>query len=91
MTNNVGLTFSVGDTISQFIIRVASHYGRRSRGRRFSPIKLQETKHLASRPFILWPKSKVQRPSQFRMPTFDEGDKLLQEVWVGWEWNPNYG
>ena len=32
MTNNVGLTISVGDTTPQFIIWGASLHGRRSRG-----------------------------------------------------------
>jgi hypothetical protein len=43
------------------VVRAGSHYGRRSRGRRFPPIKLQETKSSASRPFTLWPKFKGHR------------------------------
>jgi hypothetical protein len=54
--------------------RAVSHYGRRSRGRQFSLIRLQETKNLTSRLFIL--EAKVQRP-------FDQGDRLSKEVWVG--------
>jgi hypothetical protein len=68
-------------------LRGASHYGRRSRGHRFPPIKLQETKSLASRPFALY-MAKVQRMSQFKMITFEEGDGLSKEVWVGREWKP---
>ena len=39
-------------------LRGASHYGWRSRGRRFPPIKLLETKSSASGPFTSWPNSK---------------------------------
>jgi hypothetical protein len=58
--------------------RGVSHYGRRSRGRRFSPIKLQETKSSASRPFTLWPKSKGRH--SLRLLLFEEGDGLSKEV-----------
>ena len=44
-------------------LRGASHYGRRSRGRRFPPIKFLETKSSASRPFTL--EAEVQSPSPF--------------------------
>jgi hypothetical protein len=51
----------VSTTLNRWLtIRVASHYDRRSRGCQFPPIKLQETKNLASRPFTL--KAKVQSP-----------------------------
>jgi hypothetical protein len=33
-------------------------------------------------------KAKVQRPWQFNMELFEEGDGLLKEVWVGREWKP---
>ena len=67
-------------------LRAASHYGRRSRGRRFPPIRLQETKSLASRPFTLRPKSKGRR--NLKCLLFEEGDGLSKEVWVGREWKP---
>jgi hypothetical protein len=31
-------------------------------------------------------KAKVQRPTQFKIQLFDEGDELSKEVWVGQEW-----
>ena len=71
-------------------IRAASHYGRRSRGRRFPPIGLQETKSSASRPFTL--EAKVQRPSPSKMPTWQhfltKATASRKEVWVGREWKP---
>jgi hypothetical protein len=67
-------------------VRGASHYGRRSRCHWFPPIKLQEAKSLASRPFTLWPKSKGCR--NFKWLLFEEGDGLLKEVWVVREWKP---
>jgi hypothetical protein len=65
-------------------LRGASHHGWRSRDRRFPPIKLQETKSSASRPFTLWPKSKGRR--NWKWILFEEGDGLSMEVWVGREW-----
>jgi hypothetical protein len=53
---------------------------------RFPPIKLQETKSSASRPFTLRPKSKGHRNPKGLL--LEEGDKLSMEVWVGWEWKP---
>jgi hypothetical protein len=67
-------------------LRAGSHYSRKSRGHRFPPIKLQETKSLASGPFTLWPKSKGRRISKWLL--FEEGDRLSKEVWVGREWKP---
>ena len=65
-------------------LRAASHYGRRSRGRRFPPIKLQETMVLASRPFTL--EAKVQRPWTFKMLTWQhfltKVTASREEVWV---------
>jgi hypothetical protein len=52
----------------QTCVRATSHYGQRSRGHRFPPIKLQETKSSASWPFTL--EAKVQRPSFSKMPTW---------------------
>jgi hypothetical protein len=57
-------------------IRGASHYGWRLRGRRFPPIKLQETKSSASRSFTR------------RNLIWLDNDGLSKEVWVGWEWKP---
>jgi hypothetical protein len=67
-------------------LRGAPHYGQRSRGRQFPPIKLQETKSSSSWPFTLWPKSKGHRNLKWLL--FEEGDGLSNEVWVGWEWKP---
>jgi hypothetical protein len=65
---------------------VGSHYGRRSRGRRFSPIELGRNQEFGLS--TLHTMAKVQRPSHFEMITFEEGDKLSKEVWVGREWKP---
>ncbi len=67
-------------------IRGASHYGRRSRGRKFPPIILQETKSLASQPFTL--RVKVQRSLHFIMLIFLRRRHTLKGVWVGREWKP---
>jgi hypothetical protein len=64
----------------------SSHYGRRSRGRWFPPIKLQETKSSASRHFTLWPQSKGRHNLKWLF--FEEGDIPLKEERVGWEWKP---
>jgi hypothetical protein len=69
--------------VCEVALRAASHYGRRSRGCRFPPITLQETKSSASRPFTLWPKSKGRRI--LKRLLFEEGDGLSKEVWVGRE------
>jgi len=62
-----------------------SHYSQTSRGRRFPPMRLQETKNLASRPFAL--KGKVQWPLSymaiFFYPNFDKSDKLSKKFWMG--------
>jgi hypothetical protein len=71
---------------TQSRLRGASHYGRRSRGRHFSPIKLQENQSLVSRPFTLWSKSKGRRNLIWLF--FEERDGLSKEVWVIWEWKP---
>jgi hypothetical protein len=55
-----------------------SHYGQRSRGCRFSPIILQETKSLASQPFTLRPKSKGCRNLEWLLFEGDNG--LSKEV-----------
>ena len=72
------------------MLRAASHYGRRSRGRRFPPIKLQETMISASRPFTL--KAKVQRPWTSKMLTWQHfSTKVMtsrEEVWVLQDWKP---
>jgi hypothetical protein len=73
-------------TMSCNCLRGTSHYGQRSRGRRFPPIILQETKSSASRPFTLRLKSKGHR--NLKCILFDEGDGPLKEVWVGREWKP---
>jgi hypothetical protein len=49
-------------------LRATSHDNRRSRGHQFPPIKLQETKNSASRPFTF--EAKLQRPSFSKMPTW---------------------
>jgi hypothetical protein len=67
-------------------LRGTSHYGWRSRGHRFPPIKLQETKSSVSRPFTLWPKSKGCRNLKWLL--FEEGDGLSKKVWVRWDWKP---
>jgi hypothetical protein len=72
--------------VCEVALRATSHYGRKSRGRRFPRIKLQETKSLASRPFTLWPKSKGRRILKWLL--FEEGDGRSKEVWVGREWKP---
>jgi hypothetical protein len=68
-------------------VRGASHYGRRLKGRRFPPIKLQEIKSSASRPFTLWSKSKGRR--NLKCLLFEEGDGISKEVWVRREWKLN--
>ena len=74
---------------------VASHYGQWSSGRRYPPIRLQETKNSASRSFTL--EAKVQRPSQFKMPTwqylffFIKGTDSLRKFGLARNGNPNYG
>jgi hypothetical protein len=55
-------------------LRGASIYGRRSRGRWFSPINLQETKSSASRPFTLRPTSKGRRNLKWLL--FEEANGL---------------
>jgi hypothetical protein len=72
--------------VCEVALRGASHYGRRSRGRWFPPIKLQETKSSASRPFTLWPQSKGRHNLKWLL--FEEGDIPLKEERVGWEWKP---
>jgi hypothetical protein len=57
--------------------RGASHCGRRSRGRRFPLIKLQETKSLASRPLAQWPKFKGRR--NLKCLFFEEGNGSVQD------------
>ena len=78
------------DTI---LLRAASHYGRRSRGRRFPPIRLQETKNSASRPFTL--EAKVQRPSPSKMPTWQhfltKATDSRRKFGSDKNGNPNYG
>jgi len=63
---------------------IQSYYGRRLRGHWFPPMRLQETKNLASRPFTL--EAKVQRPSSYMVVLydsfFDQSNILLKEVWV---------
>jgi hypothetical protein len=44
----------------------------------FPPIKLQEAKSSASRPFTLWPKSKGRL--NLKRLLFEEGDRLSKEV-----------
>jgi hypothetical protein len=68
-------------------LRDTSHYGQRLRGRRFPPIKLQESKSSASRPFTLWPESNNR--CNLKRLLFEEGDGLSKEVWVGREWTLN--
>jgi hypothetical protein len=70
-------------------LRAGSHYGQRSRGRRFPPIKLQETKSLASRPFTLWPKSKGRHilNDYFLKKAMDSRRKFGLDG----NGNPNYG
>jgi hypothetical protein len=68
------------------VLRGTSHYGQRSRGRQFPPIKLQETKSSASWPFTLWPKSKGRHNLKWLF--LEEGDGLSKEVWVGRGWKP---
>jgi hypothetical protein len=69
------------------------HYGRRSRGRRFPPIKLQETKNSASRPFTL--EAKVQRPLFPKMPTWQyiltKVTNSRRKFGPDMNENPNYG
>jgi hypothetical protein len=57
-----------GVTLRRVTLRNASHYGRISRGRRFSPIRLQETKNSAGQSLTL--EAKVQRLSLSKMPTW---------------------
>ena len=69
-------------------MRGTSHYSWRSRGRRFPPIKLQETKSSVSRPFTLWPKFKD--CCNLKWLLFEEGDGLSEEVWSDKNGNPTY-
>ena len=70
--------------------RPTSHYGRRSRGRRFPPIKLQETKSSASRPFTLRPKSKGRR--NLKCLLFDDkATDSRRKFGSDGNGNPNYG
>jgi len=65
-------------------LRDTSHYGRRSRGPRFSPMKFQEIKSSASQLFKL--KTKFQRPSSYMAIlfdlSFDQSNLLSKEIWV---------
>jgi hypothetical protein len=76
---------------SYHIIRGASHYGWRSRGRRFPPIKLQETKSSTSQVFTVWPRFKGLH--NIKLLFSEEGDGLSKKVWVISYGNgtPNYG
>ena len=74
------------------LLEAASHYGRRSRGQRLPPIILQETKNSVARPFTL--EGKNQRPllseNAYMATIFDQGNKLLKEVWDIHEWKPGH-
>jgi hypothetical protein len=76
----------IGKHLIATLLRGVSHYGWRSRGRRFPPTKLQETKSSASRLFTLSPKAVT---INLECSPFGEGDGLSKEVWVGWEWSKN--
>jgi len=52
-----------------FLTLTTPHYGQRLRVHWFIPMKLQETKSLASQPFIL--KAKVQQQSSYMAVFFD--------------------
>jgi hypothetical protein len=56
------------------------------RGRRFPPIKLQETKSSASWPFTVWLKSIG--PCNLKWFLFEKGNGLSKKVWIGHEWKP---
>jgi hypothetical protein len=58
----------LGSANNHVLLIVASHYGRRSIGHGFPPIRLQETKNSASRPLKL--EVNVQRLPRFKMPTW---------------------
>jgi hypothetical protein len=69
-------------------IRVASHYGRRWRGSRFSAIILQEIKNPALSTLYTRGQSPkvVALQNAYIVVLFDQGDGLSKEVWVGQDW-----
>ena len=71
----------------------ASHYGRRSRDNRFSPIILQETKNSTSRPFTLEVRFKVRRsPKCLNGNIFlTKATDSQREFGLDKNGNPNYG
>jgi hypothetical protein len=75
------------------LFRAASHYGRRSRGRWFPAVRLQEIKNSASRPFTL--EVEVQRPALSKMPTwqyfFTKATDSQRKFGLDRNGNPNYG
>jgi len=64
-------------------LRATAHYGRRSRGRQFPPMQLQETNNSASRLFTHHrSKSKGRHPTFFTQVLTKAMDKFLKEVWI---------
>jgi hypothetical protein len=72
------------------IIWASSHHGQRLRGCQFPPIRLQETKNLASPPFTLEAKSPKAATLQnaYMAILFYQGDKVSKEVWFRQDWKP---
>ena len=69
--------------------RAASHYGWRSRGQRFPPLRSQEIKKLASQPFIVRPKSKGRCDQSAYF--FTKAKDSRREFGLDGNGNPNYG
>jgi hypothetical protein len=69
-------------------LRGASHYGRRSRGRRFPPIKLQETKSsIDPSHYGQSPKAVAFEKDYFLKEATDSRRKFVSDM----NGNPNYG